>query len=378
MPLTSLRATLGIAGGGQLARMMVPPAKRLGLDVIVLDPTPDAPAGQLADAQIVAPFDDAAALATLAARVDVITYDLEHVDLGALRRLKDAGRRLVPDPEVLAVLQDKGRQRAFFDAHGLPGPRFAIDDAPTAAGLAAFGFPLVQKVRTGGYDGRGVWMHDAPGEPVAPVPSLLEARVSLAMELGVMVARGADGEERTWPATELIADPVRHQLDVSLTPARVPPDVARAAEALAARAIRALGGVGVFGVELFLDAAGALLLNEIAPRPHNSGHYTIEAAVTDQFEQHVRAVMGLPLGSTELLRPAVTANLVGRGHGEARVVGLEAVLAMPGVAVHLYGKRAVRPGRKMGHLTVMDADLDAALARARAAQAAIWIEGSQA
>ncbi len=358
--------------------MMVPPAKRLGFDVVVLDPTPRSPAGQLADDQVVGGFDDPAALARLAARADVLTYDLEHVHLDALRALSDAGHRLHPHPDVLAIIQDKGRQRAFFAEQGLPGPRFvALDAPPTADDLAAFGGPVMQKARWGGYDGRGVRrLADAAATPM-PVPSLLEAWVPIERELGVMVARGEDGAEAVWPPVEMAFDPETHMLDALVAPARIAPALRRRAEVLAAEAVDALGGVGVFGVELFLTPDGELLVNEVAPRPHNSGHYTMEAAVTDQFEQHVRAVTGLPLGSTRLLSPAATVNLVGAGWGPTRVQGLERALALPGVAVHLYGKDEARPGRKMGHLTVIDPDVEAALARAHAARDALRIEGGE-
>ncbi len=372
------RPTFGIIGGGQLARMMVPPAKRLGFDVAVLDPTPGAPAAQLADHHVVGAFDDAAALRRLAERSDVITYDLEHVDTDILEGLAAAGHRLRPEPHLLALVQDKGRQRRFFAQRGLPGPRFEVlVDAPTPEQVAAFGGPVMQKARWGGYDGRGVRrLADAHATPM-PVPSLLEACVPIDLELGVMVARGEDGAEAVWPPVEMTFDST-HMLDALVAPARIPRPLRLRAEDLAAEVVDALGGVGVFGVELFLTPNGELLVNEVAPRPHNSGHYTIEASVTDQLEQHVRAVAGLPLGSTALLTPAVTVNLAGVGRGPACVTGLAEALALPGVAVHLYGKDEARPGRKMGHVTAVDADVEAALERAHAARDALRVEGSHA
>jgi 5-(carboxyamino)imidazole ribonucleotide synthase len=241
-------------------------------------------------------------------------------------------------------------------------------DAPVAADLEAFGYPVVQKLRRGGYDGRAVALFRGPQDlgRLLPGPSMLETLVDLDRELAVMVARGLDGDVRAYPVVEMEAHPTANLLDLLVAPARIPPEVAEAARDLACRTVEALDGVGVFGVELFLAKDGALTVNEVAPRPHNSGHYTIEACLTSQFEQHLRAVTGLPLGSTDLVMPAAMINLLGEpGHsGPPLVEGLSETMAIPGVAVHIYGKAETRPFRKMGHVTVLDPDVNEARAKA--------------
>lgn len=357
---------VGIIGGGQLAKMMVQKGKKLGFTMHVLDPSENSSAGQLADREVVGSFHDRDALARLAAGCDFLTYDIEHIDTGALLELEAAGHRIHPAPHLLGVIQDKLAQRRFFAEAGVPQPRFVAADTPDEETRADFGYPLVQKLRRGGYDGRGVAvLHDPDDEPLSG-PSLLEELVPIRMELAVMVARGQDGDLRAYPPVEMEFDARTNILDFLVAPARVEPRVAAAARDIAVDAVRALGGVGIFGVELFLDRDDRILLNEVAPRPHNSGHYTFEACVTSQFEQHLRAVVGLPLGSTEQMRPAVTLNLLGEpdAAGRPRLLGLEEALAIDGVSVHVYGKAETRPHRKMGHVTVLDTDIERAHAKA--------------
>lgn len=372
-------ARIGIIGGGQLGRMMVKAAKQLGCTCIVLDPTPNSPAGQVSGHQIVANYQDATALRELTESCDLTTFDLEDIDSAILTELSREGRPIFPHPDVLAIVQDKLRQKEVLTAAGIPMAEFRAMPAPDAALCADFGYPLVQKARRGGYDGRGVAvMHGA--EDFAshlPVPSLIERFVPATKELAVMVARARNGECRSYPAVEMRVCPQQNILDWLAAPARIAPDIAEAAEQLAVRTVAALDGVGIFGIELFLTAKGALLVNEVAPRTHNSGHYTIEACVTDQFEQHLRAIAGLPLGATDLLCPAAMVNLLGAPghHGRPVIKGLRAALAIPGVSVHIYGKAATRPYRKMGHVTVLDQDLDRALRKAERVHELVEITG---
>jgi 5-(carboxyamino)imidazole ribonucleotide synthase len=357
-------ARIGIIGGGQLGRMLVAAVNRLGCTAVVLDPTPGSPAGQVAGRQIVGDYHDAAKLRELVDASDVTTFDIEDIDADVLLALESEGHRIHPSPSLLAEIQDKVRQKRLLTGAGIPTAEFAETAQPSAAAFSDFGYPLVQKARRGGYDGRGVAILQGAEhlDRLLPVPSLVERFVPAEKELAVVVARGLDGGTVCYPVVEMTFRPEANILDTLLAPARIDADTARRAQDLGVRTVEALGGVGVFGIELFLKADGELLVNEVAPRTHNSGHFTIEACVTDQFEQHLRAITGLPLGRTDLLTPAAMINLLGaEGHSGRPVIrGLVEALAIPGVSVHLYGKAATRPNRKMGHVTVLDSDLESA------------------
>ena len=368
-PASSTIQRIGLIGGGQLGRMTVQAAARLGLQCVVLDPTPDSPAGQLASKQIQAEHHNADKIRELAAACDLITYELEDINVDVLAELEQEGFRLVPSSEVLGTIQNKLRQKQFFQQHAIPSAEFMPIDTPTLADFSAFGFPLVQKARRGGYDGRGVCiMHSADDfARHLLVPSLVERFVPASKEIAVLVARSHNGECTTYPPVEMCFNPEKNVLDLLLSPANVSRELTQSAIRIATKAVEALQGVGVFGVEMFVTEQNTVLLNEIAPRTHNSGHHTIEANVTDQFEQHLRAIIGLPLGSTQMLSPAAMLNLLGAPNesGPAIVHGLAETLAIPGVCVHLYGKKHTRPFRKMGHATILDADLVAARQKAQ-------------
>ncbi len=374
-------AQIGIIGGGQLGRMLVAAAKRIGCTCTVLDPYPNSPAGQLSGEQIVGTYHDPAALQELVTACDVTTFDIEDIDTETLTALAAAGHRIFPCPGLLADIQDKLRQKRVLAEAGIPSADFVPTDIPHPDTFAAFGYPLVQKARRGGYDGRGVQVMHTPADFAKhlPVPSLVERFVPTRLELAVMVARGQDGATCTYPAVEMRMRPGENMLDMLLAPARVDAAIAQAAQDLALATVEALAGVGIFGVELFLTETNQLLVNEVAPRTHNSGHYTIEACLTDQFEQHLRAITGLPLGSTDLLRPAAMLNLLGEPGCTGRPVirGLRAALAIPGVSVHLYGKAETRAHRKMGHVTVLDRDVEQARAKAEQVRALLFVTGEQ-
>ena len=369
---------IGVIGGGQLGRMLVRKAGQLGFGTIVLDPTVDSPAGQPATRELNAALDDAAALEELVRSADITTYEIEHIAVEPLAALADAGAAIHPAPRVLALIQDKLAQKQFFADNDLPTSRFVAMDEPSVAAFDAFGAAAVQKLRFGGYDGRGVAV--LPNAPSAadflPGPSLLEGFVDAAMEIAVVVARRASGQTAAYPAVEMHFDE-NNVLDMLIAPARIPSDVARAAEELAIATVAALDGVGAFGVEMFLDQSGSLLLNEVAPRVHNSGHFTIEACRTCQFEQHLRAIADLPLGCPAQHSAAVMVNVLGSpgSRGPAHMEGLADVLDIPGLAVHMYAKAESRPGRKMGHLTIVADDLDTAMARAERAKAHFEVRG---
>lgn len=370
---------VGIIGGGQLGKMMAQAARRMGFSVVVLDPTEGAPAAQLADTQIVAPFDDASAIRKLVEQCDVTTYDLEHVSVEAVQELWDQGNPIYPSPRVLGVIQDKLTQKQLLAEHGIPIPRFEHMGMPDAGRFASFGYPLVQKARLGGYDGKGVQVlrNDKDFSKALPADSFVEPLLDLEKELAVMVARNLDGQVAVYPIVEMVFDPNANLLDLLLSPARISDELAEKARRLAIDTVEALGSYGVYGVEMFLTKGGELLINEVAPRPHNSGHYTIEACATDQFEQHLRAVLGLPLGDTTQFRPAAMVNLLGASDstGPVHVYGLNEALQLPGVSVHIYGKRESRPKRKMGHATVLADDLDVAARVASQVRETIQITG---
>jgi 5-(carboxyamino)imidazole ribonucleotide synthase len=374
---------LGILGGGQLAKMLLQEAGKLSLDVTVLDPSPDCPAAPLAKHVVVGGYHDAAAIRDLAGHCDVLTYDLEHVDTAELAALEAQGLKVFPSPASMAQVQDKLVQRQVMEKAGLPIPAYAQLTGAREAAFAAFGYPLVQKTRRAGYDGKGVAVIKSAADLTKALPPegcLLERCVDLEAELAVMVVRAQDGEMRSFPAVRMVMDPRANLLDALQVPAGLTPALEAEAKALAERVAEAFKIVGVVGVELFLDKAGKLLVNELAPRPHNSGHYTIEACASSQYSQHLRAILGLPLGDPRLLSPAATVNLLGgpEGVGPTRVRGLAEALAVPGVHIHLYGKAETRPFRKMGHLTALAETPQAALERALKARDAIRILPEQA
>lgn len=362
-------AKIGFLGGGQLARMTLPAAARLGCEIHVLDPDAQCPSAALAQRFSCGSLTDPTALRALVEANEITTYEIEAVDTEILKQLEAEGHKILPSPKTVAIIQDKLTQKQAFAAANLPTAPFVAADSPDVDALLAFGAPLVQKARRGGYDGKGVVVFTdiIREDRILPVPSVLEAHVDFSHELAVMVARSPRGETACYPVVEMVFDAEANLLDTLLAPARVPEAVARAAQALALDAVRALDGVGLFGVELFLTREGDLLLNEVAPRSHNSGHWTNEACLTSQFEQHLRAILDLPLGSTTQLRPAAMLNLVAgpKAQGAATLSGLETALATPGCTVHLYGKAEARPFRKMGHATLLSESSEAALAAAQ-------------
>jgi 5-(carboxyamino)imidazole ribonucleotide synthase len=377
---------LGILGGGQLGRMTLQAASALGLDVVVAERFPDSPAARLTSRSVV--FDhgwaDPQALASLARLAPVVTLENEFVDAGVLDDLERLGARVLPSPACMRVVQDKLLQKQALAAAELPVPRFrAIANAEhlLAAG-AELGWPLMLKARRDGYDGRGnVVLHDASQVTVAlsalgwPERSVfVEAFTAFDRELASLVVRGLDGQTAQYPLVETRQDPGLHICREVLAPALVPEAVGQQAMAIARAAVEAVGGVGAFGVELFLVSNGEVLINELAPRPHNSAHYSIEACWTSQFDNHVRAVLGLPLGDPGLRVPAaVMVNLLGTSTSLPGDADLQAALATPHTYVHLYGKSDNRPGRKMGHVTAIGTDLEETRARAIAAAGRIHL-----
>ena len=366
--------TLGVLGGGQLGRMLCEAAAPLGVEVVVADPTPDPPAAPVARETVVGGFDDPETIRAVAERADCLTLEIELVDADALAEVADeVGVPVHPSPETLRIAQDKLLEKRTLAGANIPVADFrAVDDLDDLEAAAAdFGYPVMLKARHGGYDGRGNFLvADAEGAEAAvasvPGPAIAERVVDFDRELSVIGVVGQD-ETRQFPVVEN-----RHAAEIlreTVAPARTSGAVADEARAVVEAVLEVLEGRGAYGIELF-EVDGEVLVNEIAPRPHNSGHYTIEGAVTSQFDQHVRAVLGWPLGSTRLRDPTVTANVLGDDEPArpARLTGAERVLEAPGAALHWYGKREVRPLRKMGHVTCVPTageDREALLGTAR-------------
>lgn len=369
---------VGILGGGQLARMTVAAASRLGIEIVVLVAEPESPAAQIAYGEVVGLPDDPRARAALLDQVDVITLENEFVETDALLWFAEQGIAVYPTADTLARVQDKLRQKTFFSEADIAVPQFrpVLELEDIIAAGRELGWPVVVKARRNGYDGRGnalaedeagaerAWQSLGAGER----PLMVEAFVAFSQELAVMVARGRDGSIACYPVVETVQR--NHICHTVAAPARVPPRVADDATEMAIKAVEAVEGVGVFGVEMFLTLDGQVLLNEFAPRPHNSGHYTIEACHTSQFENLLRAVLGWPLGDPGMVSPAAAmVNVLGKRDGAGVPGNLAEVLAVPGASVHLYGKRKTRPGRKMGHVTALAPTVPEALDIAgRAAQ----------
>ncbi|ABK77480.1 phosphoribosylaminoimidazole carboxylase (NCAIR synthetase) [Cenarchaeum symbiosum A] len=369
-----MASTLGIIGGGQLGMMLTEAARGMPehiSEVIVLDPSPGCPASQAGAKQIAAGYADGSAIRELASRADVITYEIESGDADALESVLDI-TEVRPPPETLRMIQDKYVQKSFLKENKIPVGDFApagtIDELKE--GLERFGRPALLKARRGAYDGRGNRVIQKGDDAAAALeqmgaPAYLEKMINYTMEVSVMAARSTSGEIRTYhPVENKHKDGILH---MSIAPARIDENTARAAGQAARDVLDRIGGAGVFGIEMFVEKRGGILVNEVAPRVHNSGHHTLQSCITSQFEQHLRAVLGLELGDTKLLRPAVMCNILGPPGFEGRY---KPVAAPEGIHLKMYGKESSRPGRKMGHYTVTgswDQDVERLVDEARLA-----------
>jgi 5-(carboxyamino)imidazole ribonucleotide synthase len=368
--------TIGIIGGGQLGRMMALSAKAMGFRVAVLDPTPDSPCGQVADIEITAEYSDRGAIAELAKVSDVITYEFENIDADALQWLVE--HAYVPQgSKLLAVTQDRAAEKQAIVAAGLPVAPYAEVQTKEELALAVekIGIPCVLKTRRGGYDGKGQHVIRCQEDVEAALsllevgPCVLESWISFDKEISVIVARNGFGEMEAFPVAENIhIDNILHQ---TIAPARIAVDVAKKAVRYAETLADYFSLVGTLAVEMFLTKEGEIYINELAPRPHNSGHYTINACATSQFEQHVRAICNWPLGSTALLKPAVMVNILGEHVEPIR----QSIGKLGAAHLHLYGKKEAKPKRKMGHVTVLTERVDDALEMVNSWQ--IWKDRRQ-
>lgn len=371
---------IGIIGGGQLGKMMILDGKRLDYRFAILDPTFDCPAHSIADSHIVAAFDDVEAIKRLASRVDVVTYEFEHISVKALEEVEKTGCPVYPSSKTLSYIQNKYTQKKRLKACGIPVPEFlpVEDYAALKRAAQTFPYPLILKTCTGGYDGKGNFVIENAGQlsegyqalGSGKLPLMVEKCVDFEKEVSVLACRSINGDVRVFPVAENVHK--NSILDETTVPAVIGWETEKEAMEVARACIHAVEACGMLCIELFVTKDGHVLVNELAPRPHNSGHYTIEGCHTSQFEQHVRAILGLPLGDAGLIRPTVMKNIIGDHHGDpAEVLGLEEAYKNPNVKVHIYGKTKVAPGRKMGHITATADTIEEALRQVRAAHSAI-------
>lgn len=359
---------LGILGGGQLGRMFIQSAISYGTPIAILDPNLHCPAANLCDSFTQGSFQDYDAVFEFGSGLDVLTIEIENVNTEALYQLEREGVKVFPQPRVIELIKDKGIQKQFYVDNAIPTSEFVLCDSLEEV-IQKASFPIVQKMRKGGYDGKGVQILSSPSdlEEAFDVPSLLEKKVDFVKEISVIVARNEAGEIRSYPTCEQEFNPEANLVEFLFSPAKISPETEKSAQEIAHTIIQKLGMVGVLAVEFFVLEDGSVLVNEMAPRTHNSGHHTMECNYTSQFEQHYRAVMNFPLGSTAITTPGVMINLLGdKNHvGTPVYQGMEKVMAQEGVYVHLYGKTETKPFRKMGHITVVDSELDRAIEQAR-------------
>lgn len=357
---------IGILGGGQLGMMMIEEKKDLDIEIYVLDPNPNASCAKLADHFVVGDFKNYDDVYKLGKKVDILTIEIEHVNTEALQDLEMEGKKIYPNPDVIKTIQDKGKQKLWLDEHEIPTSGFFVTETPKDN---MYEVPFVQKARTGGYDGKGVQIvKDRKDE--WKVPSVIEELIDIDREISVIVARNPSGEVKTYPAVDMEFDPDANLVTLLRSPTEISEGVENTAREIAEDIATKMGHVGVLAVEMFLTKDGVLLVNEIAPRPHNSGHQTIEGNKTSQFHQHLLAILGKPLGSTDIIKPSVMVNLLGSEgcEGKAVYAGLDEAEKIEGVFVHLYRKEKTKPFRKMGHITCLGDTIEEAVEKAHMVQ----------
>lgn len=368
---------IGIVGGGQLGKMLTIAAKKMGFYVVVTDPTPESPAGQVADKQIIGGYKDEKTTRNLVKECDVITVDAEFVNEKVLEELEKEGQKIHPTPSTIGIIKDKLKQKQFLKKHKIPTAEFVKVGPWSRSDLLKigerFGYPFLLKARFDAYDGKGNFVVRNKKDIEKGLEKLIgrdlyiENNVSFIKEIAVIVVRSLKGDIKIYPVVETIHK--NNICDVVLAPADISNEARKRARNLSKKVMQHTKGAGVFSIEMFLLKNDKVLVNEIAPRVHNSGHYTIEGTSTSQFEQHIRAITGLPLGSVDMLYQAVVMkNILGEKNGDGFPQGLEKALAIDGVYVHIYGKRQSRPQRKMGHITVVGKSISECLKKANKAR----------
>ena len=363
---------LGIISGGQLGKMLIQEASKWNIETYVLDNDENCPARGIASHYVKGSNIDFNAVYKFGKMVDILTFEIENINIEALKKLKSEGHTLLPSPEILALIQDKGLQKIFYHQHNLPTAHFNIYETTgqilSALDTGEINYPFVQKLRKGGYDGRGVVVVNNENDlnKLVPDASVVEEKVDIEKEIAVIVARNHAGEIKAYPVVEMLFDTKANLVDLLICPSAITNEQQKKAIKYASQIIELLKMEGLLAVEFFVNIKGQVIVNEIAPRPHNSGHHTIESVVTSQYEQHLRAILNLPLGSTKLKTPSVMLNILGGEGYEGPVLyeGLNECLAIEGVKIHLYGKQITKPFRKMGHVTVLASTVASALQKA--------------
>lgn len=377
--------TIGIIGGGQLGRMFLENASRYPGKVFILENDSQAPATQLTQHFVKGSLMDDVAIKSLAEKCDVLTYEIEHVNTETLAELEVQGKKVIPSARILKIIQDKGKQKQFYQKHGIPTSPFRLaekeEDWLTAMEELG-GSRFAVKTRAGGYDGRGVFLTDIQDvrnrSKSLPLdqPVMIEKYIPCKKELAVMVAVGQDGVVKSFPVVDMDFDPKSNLVTYLYTPAEINQTIENKAQEIAQKVVKSFDGPGLFAVEFFLDHDDQLYVNEIAPRPHNSGHHTIEGAYTSQFDQLYRILTGLPLGDTVFHKAAVMVNIVGceGGSGDYILAGMDEALKISGVYIHMYGKEESRPDRKLGHVTILGDNIKDAKKKADLVKSLIQVQ----
>lgn len=376
--------SIGVLGGGQLGRMLIQAASNLDVNIKILDPNPNGPAAKMAYSYTQGDFRDYNAVLEFGKNCDLITVEIEDVNTDALRELIKQGKEVQPLPGVLDLIRDKGTQKQFYQKNGIPTAPFALfvnaAEIITAVNSGNLAFPFVQKLRTGGYDGKGVAIINSAKDlkKLLHGPSVIEQAANIKKEIGVIVAgSNANNIPVCYPPVEMLFDPNANLVEFLSAPADIPENIAKEAEKLATKLYKKMGMRGLLAVEMFWNMDGSLWINEVAPRPHNSGHHSIEANPCSQFEQHLRSILNWPLGSTKQEKAAVMINLLGDefANGEVYYKGLDELLSLEGVYPHIYGKREVSPYRKMGHVTVLADTREQAVSLGKTVKELITVKG---
>jgi len=363
---------LGILGGGQLGRMLIQQAINYNVTVKVLDPDREAPCRKLCDEFVVGSLGDYETVYKFGKKVDLLTIEIEKVNVDALEQLEREGVLVYPQPRIIRLIQDKGLQKQFFKENDIPTAPFKVISSVDELKQTGFSYPYIQKLRRDGYDGRGVYKvaDESSLANAFTEPSLVEQMIDFEKEISVIVARNENGEIATFPLVEMEFNPKVNLVEFLISPSTFSQEIQKEADRIARKIAEDLKIIGLLAVEMFLTKGGRILVNELAPRPHNSGHQSIEGNVVSQFEQHLRAIFNQPMGDTACIGNAVMINVLGEPgyEGPAVYQGIEKILKCPGVYVHLYGKALTKPFRKMGHVTVVDQDREKAIEKARYVQ----------
>ncbi|MBL7883445.1 MAG: 5-(carboxyamino)imidazole ribonucleotide synthase [Bacteroidia bacterium] len=371
--LVTSQFKLGIIAGGQLGKMLALAASNWDIKTYILDPKEDCPASTICTHFIKGNYLDYDTVYEFGKKVDMITFDIENINIDALIKLKAEGKKIFPEPEILKVIQDKGSQKEFYQKHQIPTSKFQLlnskEEILNALSNKSIRIPFVQKLRTSGYDGKGVETIRSK-QAIAKLMegnSLIEEMVDIDKEIAVIVARNTKGEIKTFPTVEMEFNSTVNLVERLICPANINEQIDKEAQAIAKQIIESFKMTGILAVELFVTKKGEVLVNEIAPRPHNSGHHTIESCITSQYEQHLRAILGFSLGDTSIKIPSVMINLLGEQNysGDVKYEGLTECMAINGIKIHIYGKRETKPFRKMGHVTVLDHSIDSAKEKAK-------------